>query len=242
MNCALCLKSAVLQRSHIIPEFLFRALYDDKHRFHVISTDEAERNKYQQKGLREPLLCATCEQQFSRYERYASLVLNGGPNLEYQFDGPAAIVTGIEYKLFRLFQLSVLWRAGVSRQQFFKDVSLGPHEELLRQVLLAEDPGHSSKYGCIMFAIIHEGAAQRNLVLQPKRVRFSGLSGYRFVFGGLVWIYVVSSHKPSAEIKRGFLLEDGRAVILLKQLGDFDDLIHMGETLQTQGKLELKAK
>lgn len=242
MNCALCLKSADLQRSHIIPEFLFRTLYDDKHRFHVISTDEAERNKYQQKGLREPLLCSTCEQQFSRYERYASLVLSGGPNLGYQFDGAAAIVTGIEYKLFRLFQLSVLWRAGVSRQEFFKDVSLGSHEESLRQMLLAEEPEHSSKYGCIMFALFHEGIVQRNLMLQPDRLRFHGLRGYRFVFGGLVWIYVVSGHKSSAEIERGFLLEDGCAVIFLKQLGEFEYAIQMGKTLQTQGKLELKAK
>jgi len=237
MNCALCLKSADLQRSHIIPEFLFRALYDDKNRFHVISTDVAERNNYRQKGLYEPLLCAACEQQFSRYERYASLVLNGGPSLGYQFDRSAAIVTGIEYKLFRLFQLSVLWRAGVSRQEFFKDVSLGHHEESLRQALFAEDPGLFSKYGCVMFAIIHEGEVQRNLMLQPKRVRFSGVSGYRFVFGGLVWIYVVSSHKSSAEIKRGFLSEGGRVVILLKQLGEFEDIIHMAKTLQTQGKL-----
>lgn len=242
MNCALCLKPADLQLSHIIPEFLFCALYDDKHRFHVISTDKTERNKYQQKGLREPLLCATCEKQFSRYERYASLVLNGGLNLGYQFDGSATIVTGIKYKPFRLFQLSVLWRAGVSRHEFFKDVSLGSHEELLRQALLADDPGHFSKYGCAMFALAHEGVVMRNLMLQPKRVRFSGLGGYRFVFGGLAWIYVVSSHKPSTEIEHGFLCEDGRAVIILKQLDNFDDLIYMGKTLKAQGKLEPKAK
>ena len=109
-------------------------------------------------------------------------------------------------------------------------------------MLLAEEPEHFSKFGCIMFALIHEGAVQRNLMLQPERVRFSGLLCYRFVFGGLVWIYVVSSHKSSAEIERGFLLEDGRAVIFLKQLGEFEYAIQMGKTLQAQGKLELKAK
>ena len=237
MNCALCHRPAELQRSHIIPEFLFRALYDEKHRFHVISTAEAEKNKYQQKGPREPLLCAACEQQISQNERYASLALSGGIDLGYQFDGPAVIVTGLDYKRFRLFQLSVLWRAGVSRHEFFKDVSLGPHEEPLRRALLDEDPGPSGRYGCVMCAMVHEGAIQPDLVLQPERIRLSGLSGYRFVFGGLVWIYVVSSHRSIAGVERGFLLEDGRAIILMRQLGDFDDLVQMGRILQSQGKL-----
>lgn len=41
--------------------------------------------RYFQKGLGEPLLCADCEQRFSRYERYASLVLNGGLELGRHF-------------------------------------------------------------------------------------------------------------------------------------------------------------
>lgn len=236
-NCALCLRTDKLQRSHLIPEFLFRTLYDEKHRFHVISTDEAERNKYQQKGPREPLLCADCEQQFSRYERYASLVLSGGIELGYQFDGPASVLSGLEYKQFRLFQLSVLWRAGVSRHEFFKDVSLGPHEEPLRLALLNEDPGPSERYGCVMYAVVHEGKIQQDLVLQPEHVRFSGLRGYRFVFGGLAWIYVVSSHNSRAGIERVFLQEDGRAVVLMRKLIDFGDLVQMSRKLRAQGKL-----
>lgn len=236
-KCALCLELGELQRSHVIPEFLFRALYDDKHRFHVISTDEAERNKYLQKGPREALLCADCEQRFSRYERYASLTLSGGIELGYQFEGPAVVLSGLEYKQFRLFQLSVLWRASASRDEFFGDVSLGPHEEPLRLALLNDDPGLPERYGCIMCAIVHDGKIQQDLVLQPERVRFSGLSGYRFVFGGLAWIFVVSSHRSNAGIERGFLQEDGKTVVLMKKLGDFGDLIQMGQKLQAQGKL-----
>ena len=238
MKCALCLRTEELQRSHVIPEFLFRALYDEKHRFHVISTAEAERNRYEQKGPREPLLCLNCEQQFSRYERYVSHALNGGIELGYQCDGPAIVLSGLDYRKFRLFQLSVLWRASVSRHEFFKYVSLGPHEEKLRLALFNEDTGRPDRYGCIMFALVHEGSLQQDLVLQPERVRFSGLGGYRFVFGGLVWIYVVSSHRSQAGIERGFLQEDGKAVVLMKNLNEFHDLIEMGGKLQAQGKLE----
>ena len=237
MGCALCLAVGDLKRSHVIPEFLFRALYDEKNRFHVISTDEAERNRYRQQGPYEPLLCAVCEQQFSRYERYASLALSGGIELECQFDGTAISLSGLDYRLFRLFQLSVLWRASVSRLDFFRNVALGPHEELLRVALLNEDPGSSHRYGCIMCALVHAGKVQQDLVLQPTRVRFSGTVGYQFIFGGLVWLYVVSGHRTKMGIESGFLQEDGRAVIFRRDLGDFKDLIEIGNKLRAQGKL-----
>ena len=237
MKCALCLKPAELQRSHVIPEFLFATLYDDIHRFHVISTNENEKSKYQQKGPREPLLCSKCEEQFSRYERYASLALNGGTKLGFSVDGAGTFISGLDYKLFKLFQMSILWRAGVAKHDFFKLVSLGPHEEFLRRLLIDENPGPSLKYGCVMCGIVHEGAMQRDLVMQPERVRFSGLNGYRFVFAGLAWIYVVASHKSENNIERAFLTEAGETVILMKQLKDFGDLVQMGRSLQAQGKL-----
>jgi len=61
---------------------------------------------------------------------------------------------GIDYKLFKLFQLSLLWRAGVSDRPIFKEVALGRHQEILRRMLLDDDPGESHKYGCIMLAAI----------------------------------------------------------------------------------------
>lgn len=35
-TCALCLIADVLRHSHIISEFLYSAIYDEKHRFHVV--------------------------------------------------------------------------------------------------------------------------------------------------------------------------------------------------------------
>src|SRR3546814_5603951 len=35
MHCALCLLPKPLQDSHIIPEFLYGVMYDDKHRYNV---------------------------------------------------------------------------------------------------------------------------------------------------------------------------------------------------------------
>ena len=40
-----------------------------------------------------------------------------------------------------MFHLSLLWRMSVSKHPYFKEVSLGPHEEVLRRMLLEALPG-----------------------------------------------------------------------------------------------------
>jgi hypothetical protein len=137
MPCALCLQEVELRRSHIIPEFLYETLYDDKHKFQVLSIIPEKPSWHEQKGLRERLLCSACEQRFSVWERYASLVLKGGVPLSYRTEGSIVHIAGLNYTQFKLFQLSILWRAGVSSLPFYEKVQLGKHAETLRLHLLA---------------------------------------------------------------------------------------------------------
>ena len=108
MPCALCNRELPLRNSHIVPEFLYKTLYDSKHRFHQISTTPEKRNEFLQKGLREPLLCDSCEQRLSDFERYASMVLNGGVGIGIQQRGKDVLLSGLDYKKLKLFQLSIL--------------------------------------------------------------------------------------------------------------------------------------
>ncbi len=57
-DCALCLEERKLKNSHIIPEFVYKALgvYDEKHRFGGFSTDPDDKVTTHQKGFREYLL------------------------------------------------------------------------------------------------------------------------------------------------------------------------------------------
>jgi len=58
--CKLCGATAELRQSHIIPEFVYRPLYDSKHRAITFPADSPA--GYLQKGYRAPLLCDVCEQ------------------------------------------------------------------------------------------------------------------------------------------------------------------------------------
>lgn len=236
MNCALCLRQNALQSSHIIPEFLYKSLYDDKHRFHVLSVIPDQANLVKQKGLREPLLCADCEQKLSAWERYASLALKGGVELTYRREGNIVFIGGLDYKSFRLFQLSVLWRSSVSSLKFFEKVKLGPHEEVIRQLLLTEDPGPSKKYGCLMFGVRHRDAAFTQLIMQPGRTRVHGQQAYRFMFGGFIWAYVVSSQEFPAPHNQALLQPNGDALFLIQEAAAIEHLADFSKELLRIGR------
>lgn len=218
MACRLCEKNAELRKSHILPEFIYSPMYDEKHRFHVLSNLPAKRNAKEQKGLRERLLCSECETQLSRHERYASLAFNGGVEIQSTRSGKLVRLAGIEYAPFKLFALSVLWRAGVSSLKMFEQVSLGPHEHRLRQMLLADDPGPSSVYPFMMSPVTYDGVIQTDFIVQPTCTRADGHLAYRFVFGGIAWIFVVSSHLPPKIFRAVTLSEDGETTMLISKM------------------------
>ena len=236
MPCALCHEPTELRRSHIIPEFLYESLYDDKHRFQVLSILPDQPNWREQKGLRERLLCGVCEQRLSVWERYASLVLKGGVPLTYRREGNVVFVSGIDYRQFKLFQLSVLWRAGVSALPFFEKVRLGKHGDLIRSMLLAEDPGPSNRYACVMFGIKFVDHALTSFIMQPGRVRLAGHIAYRFVFGGFMWAMLASGHRLSAELCQCVLRETGDAVILVRDAREMNNLASFSFELARMGR------
>lgn len=237
MTCALCRAEAPLQNSHIIPEFLYQALYDEKHRFHRLTTNTDDKNRFLQKGLREPLLCMSCEQQLAKIERYASLVLNGGIGLDYRNDGDKTLISGLDYTTFKLFQMSILWRAGVSTLPEFRQVKLSHHTEVLRARLLNNDPGSPREYGCLMFAVRHEGAIVKDLVIEPTPSRLLDHKCYRFIFGGFAWIYVVSKHRLPNLITDQFLTADGVCVIRMQDVDKMKFLVDTATKMRDSGKL-----
>jgi hypothetical protein len=236
MNCALCKRETILVASHIIPEFLYQTLYDEKHRFHQLSTDPNKKNQFKQKGLREQLLCEACEQLLSVYEQYMSRLLNGGISILGKQEGNLLYLSELDYKKLKLFQLSVLWRASVSSLAPFSQVILGPHEERIRLMLLEGDPGKCNQYGCIMATLMSGIELVSRLLVPPTWARLDGHMAYRFVFGGLVFVYVVASHALPSFVESCFVQEDGSVVVRLQQINEMGFLVDTVARLHDLGK------
>lgn len=232
-TCKLCRSEKKLLKSHVIPEFMYASMYDENHRFQRISSLQDEFNPRKQKGEWDRLLCSDCEQRISKFERYASLLLNGGAAIEPITEHLGVIkVSGIDYKLFKLFQLSILWRAGVSTRPIFEMVDLGKHEETIRNMLLNENPGESDQYGCIMFAAMFGGKHVDSLILQPELVRVEKQIVYRFLVGGFWWLYFCSSHKPNKQFASGFLQSSGVVNIFPKALDSAEHVVRFAALLK----------
>lgn len=239
MVCALCLSEAPLKNSHIIPEFLYKSLYDPIHRFHQISADREQPNTLLQKGLRESLLCDDCEQKFSVPERYASMFLNGGIGIAIQQQGNKLYLSELDYKKLKLFQLSRLWRAGISSLPSFSQVNLGSHTEHIRKMLMTDDPGSVETYGCIMSMLMYKSETIQDLIVSPTWARLDGKMAYRFVFGGLIFVFVVSSTPPLNIISEYFLQESGTAIIKLQQLHELSYLVDSVTKMHKIGKFDI---
>ena len=192
-------------RSHIIPEAAYRPAYDEKHGAIRLTVDKG-RKGWLRKGLREPLLCHDCEQQFARYDDYFARVWIQGGRRPTRIPSEAYTVTGLDYRKFKLFHLSILWRAGVSTLPTFRHVRLGPHGERLRALLQQEDPGPTTQYPFWALALIdaQSRAIRDGLIAEPEPLRCDGHRVYTFIFGGCAWYYFVSEYNATELLQTNF--------------------------------------
>jgi len=213
MTCHLCQQDRELCNSHIIPEFIYSPMYDEKHKFLVISGDRDKPIQHKQKGIREPLLCQPCETILSRHENYVSRILYRETD-PLTTEGNRYRLSGLRYDHVRLCYLGILWKMSISKLPMFREVSLGPHEEKLRQMVLHDEPGRADQYGFIGVVPFIDGKVFPNFILQPDCIKHQGRHIYRAVIGGLLFMFLVSSHPIDPEIQRAFAHPDGTWVLI----------------------------
>ncbi len=215
MNCRLCLNNRKLCNSHIIPEFFYRDLYDDKRRLLVVSTGEGRRPFLRQKGFYEKLLCSDCEERINDFEQYVKRVFYDDPPLLCENDaGRRNKMTRLDYTKLKLFQLSVLWRASISSDAFFCEVQLGAHEEVVRRMLWDRNPGRPDEYGCsIGGLLLDDENASNDFIVQPMVGMDGRCRTIRFVFGSCMWLYLISPDTRRHSRSKYFVQKDGTMIL-----------------------------
>ncbi len=209
--CRLCHRDRDLRNSHIVPEFLYDDLYNGNHQLMAINGLGNRGWKALQKGIREHLFCEECEQHCNEYcEKpfHAQWVEAAPLPNPWNFEG--VHWARFDYASFKLFHLSVLFRAGVSSLPTYADVSLGPHEERMRKILFSRKPGEYWQYPIFGHAVVHHETKRLvPMVSQGVRSNFKWLRCYGMIYGRVQWWVGVSSHR-NTEFEGACLQSDGQ--------------------------------
>jgi len=232
MKCKLCRQEKeLLTKSHIIPNFMYKEFFDENHTALMVSGNNFSNVQNKQTGEYESnILCKTCDnEKIGKFENYAKTVLYGGNNIR-RVNIPNCIneknkngieftyCQGINYKKFKLFLLSVLWRSSISSRPFFSEVSLGEkHSENIRKMILYEEPGNIDDYPCVMTKY-NKYNKKLSFITNPKKFKDTLGTRYSFFIGGIWYFYCVSK----ASIPRWF------SECTLNKKNEMR-IIHMGE-------------
>lgn len=223
-TCRLCQRQRPLCDSHIIPEFCYAPLYDERHK--ALQMSLSGRESKVQKGFREPLLCEDCERFLNdEYEKaFLRAWFTEGKCPQHAPD-KVIIVAGLDYVRFRLFHLSVLWRASVSSLKQFEAVQLGAqHEEIIRNMLLDQDPGSQRRYALCALLLELNGAVVREAIMTAATHRTpDGHRVYTIAFAGCLWAHFVGNHDPRGVVAHA-LRPPGEITLLRKNMAQLRHL------------------
>lgn len=163
MICKLCLQDKkLLTKSHIIPNFMYKGITDEKGRLFVLDTTRPEKKQVIQSGAYEAnILCHECDNEIlSGFETYAnnhfySKDYNAHNDKFQQIRNPdGACFTrcaDIDYTKFKLFLMSILWRISISTYKQFTNFKLESEpEENLRKALLEGNPLATDDFACFV--------------------------------------------------------------------------------------------
>jgi hypothetical protein len=198
-QCRLCSRRRLLVRSHIVPEFAYEPIKNEKGQFYSIGL----KAKTVQTGYFEKLLCVDCEGLLSVYESdFKKCWMNTIPqdfhHLQTRPLHDAIIVEVPDYDRFKLFHLSVLWRAAVSSFKASKEISIEPYEDQLADLIKSGSPGQAGDFP--FWAVLSLSPALRPVPtispLAQGEGTFEGHNYYMMSYAFCDWTFILAQPGP----------------------------------------------
>lgn len=219
MICQLCLKDKkLLKNSHIIPNFLYKGLFDEKHKIVSINLFDYNDKKVHQTGFKDKdILCADCDNGIiGLYERYASNTIFGDhKKLDVEiYDGdeigvPYIRFKNLDYHSLKLFFLSILWKSHLSVDPFFKEIDLGKkYAEQIRQMLIDRNAGAEDSFEVVLIKPETTSRIIKSMVA-PRRLKDEGNTAYVFHINGIMYHFNISSHNKMSMFNTSIIKKDG---------------------------------
>lgn len=214
----MCNQDKKLIKAHIIPRSFHKSLNQGDVQTPIIITSKpGEYPKQSQTGVYDKeIVCEDCEKIFSTWDDYGyeflfqeldedRYIVSNNERIAYNF-GPT------NYENLKLFFLSVLWRASISKQQLFNSVQLGPYEEKLKHHILSKDPGSVEDFSVALSRF--DAPPNETGILNPDRAKYDGVNHYRLYLGGYMAIIKVSN-QPLPKCFKGLYIAPEQDVFFI---------------------------
>jgi hypothetical protein len=242
-RCRLCLNEKTLCKSHIYPEYMYAHCYDDNHSYIEFNAEEGKCNKRRRKGIYEELLCRDCEHIIQGYEDYAKSILYDDAKPKIETTKKPYCNEDYDYRLFKLFLLSLLWRASISTQDSFKLASLGKYEGYLRNILLNGLDTAVNNFPSYIYQTHIDGDPSNGVFMEvhPTRSKFDGKTVYQFVADGMFFFIGVGTHTLKT-FRHGSWVNPERLQIGYDELAKLSSLVDIFARIHHQGKFGVYEK
>ncbi len=214
--CKLCMEQKeLIRKSHIIPAFMYNGMFDENNKlsFQPIREGAIEKHEIKRPSDGEyegGLLCNECDNTLlgHYFEDYASKAMYGGrlvasecplfQSCISQHNIEFIKCTRINYTKYKLFLLSVLWRASISNRSFFSEISLGQkHEEEIRRMIFNKDAGEVDKFPIFISSYLNHKDLPREIIIQPRKIQDDQLKVFVFLINGYLYTFYVNEENAS---------------------------------------------
>lgn len=139
-----------------------------------------------------------------------------------------------DYKLLKLFALSVLWRAHSSTKDIYSKVALGRHEPAIREMVLARSPGREENYS-VIFAR-WQGDDIDNVIMDPFLERYEGINYYRIYCGKYIIYVKVDSRKTRGVFSKVQLKPDSPLYVICREFNKSKERKVMVDVLSSHNR------
>ncbi len=228
MLCRGCGAEKKLIKVHIIPESFFRKMKCGGETIYRVT--DAFKNEWEHKkripiGVYDKtILCPECENRFQKIDDYGYRMLFEKEQKEIVIKNQKFyIIKNIDYKLTKLFFISLLWRASISSDECFCRVKLGAIEQVAKKHIWEENPGFPDDFSFRLYKFIPTGQGYEKAMLMPERVRFGPVNYYKFYLAGYILCIKADSRKtPELYDLNNFKIHQNQSDMLVVALDFFE--------------------
>lgn len=170
-----------------------------------------------QKGQREYLLCKECDSDLigNQYDKYGIEVIRDGLHKKTITFRDQLIWTGLDYNRFKIFLLSVLWRAHIA-QNYHRGITLDEEiESMIIESIVTGIAPSEDVIPIVGIALVDpmDGNSRCDEIITGGNTytRLGQLNSttYIIVFGGYAWTFIVPKAEEKDPQKEYFLNELG---------------------------------